>query len=161
MRWGTKSVLTMAAVFALVFTTLVPMPNAYAEGGPTVADIARAHPRLLATEGRWNALPGQIATDTVSTSLNGTAIRAADEALTLPVVTYTKSDGVRLLDVSRTVLDRTYSLTYAWRLTRDSKYVERLWNDLVAAAAFPDWNPSHFLDTAEMTHAFAIAYDWG
>jgi hypothetical protein len=29
-----------------------------------------------------------------------------------------------------------------------------------AAAAFPDWNPSHFLDVAEMTHAFAIAYDW-
>jgi hypothetical protein len=23
-----------------------------------------------------------------------------------------------------------------------------------------DWNPSHFLDTAEMTHALAIAYDW-
>ena len=26
---------------------------------------------------------------------------------------------------------------------------------------FPDWNPRHFLDTAEMTHAFAIGYDWG
>ena len=32
--------------------------------------------------------------------------------------------------------------------------------ELRAAAAFPDWNPSHFLDTAEMTHAFAIGYDW-
>ncbi len=27
-------------------------------------------------------------------------------------------------------------------------------------AAFPDFNPRHFLDTAEMTHALAIAYDW-
>ncbi len=27
-------------------------------------------------------------------------------------------------------------------------------------AAFPDFNPKHFLDTAEMTHALAIAYDW-
>ncbi len=25
---------------------------------------------------------------------------------------------------------------------------------------FPNWNPSHFLDTAEMTHACAIGYDW-
>ena len=27
-------------------------------------------------------------------------------------------------------------------------------------AAFPDWHPAHFLDTAEMTHACAIGYDW-
>jgi len=40
------------------------------------------------------------------------------------------------------------------------QYVERVWTEISAAAAFKDWNPSHFLDTAEMTHAFAIAYDW-
>ncbi|MBM4086888.1 MAG: coagulation factor 5/8 type domain-containing protein, partial [Planctomycetes bacterium] len=27
-------------------------------------------------------------------------------------------------------------------------------------AAFPDWNPRHFLDTAEMTNALALGYDW-
>jgi hypothetical protein len=27
-------------------------------------------------------------------------------------------------------------------------------------AAMPDWNPSHFLDTAEMTMAMAVGYDW-
>lgn len=32
--------------------------------------------------------------------------------------------------------------------------------ELDAAARFKDWNPSHFLDTAEMTAAFAIGYDW-
>jgi hypothetical protein len=32
--------------------------------------------------------------------------------------------------------------------------------ELRVAAAFPDWNPSHFLDVAEMTHALAIGYDW-
>jgi hypothetical protein len=29
-----------------------------------------------------------------------------------------------------------------------------------AAAAMSDWNPSHFLDTAEMTMALAVGYDW-
>jgi len=33
-------------------------------------------------------------------------------------------------------------------------------NELYAASQFPGWNPSHYLDTAEMTHAFAIGYDW-
>ena len=30
----------------------------------------------------------------------------------------------------------------------------------VASTNFPDWHPAHFLDTAEMTHACAIGYDW-
>ena len=30
----------------------------------------------------------------------------------------------------------------------------------MAAAAFEDWHPPHFLDTAEMTNAVAIGYDW-
>ncbi|MCX5655526.1 MAG: heparinase II/III family protein, partial [Planctomycetota bacterium] len=32
--------------------------------------------------------------------------------------------------------------------------------ELEAAAAFHDWNPSHFLDTAEMSCALGIGYDW-
>ncbi|MDP6041994.1 MAG: heparinase II/III family protein, partial [Candidatus Latescibacteria bacterium] len=40
------------------------------------------------------------------------------------------------------------------------QHVDRVWAEIEAAAAFKDWNPSHFLDTAEMTYAFATAYDW-
>jgi len=32
--------------------------------------------------------------------------------------------------------------------------------EMLNLAAFQDWNPSHFLDTAEMTAALAIGYDW-
>lgn len=31
---------------------------------------------------------------------------------------------------------------------------------MLAISAFSDWNPSHFLDVAEMTMAMAIGYDW-
>jgi hypothetical protein len=31
---------------------------------------------------------------------------------------------------------------------------------MLAAARFEDWNPSHFLDVAEMTMAMALGYDW-
>ena len=47
-----------------------------------------------------------------------------------------------------------------YRLEGKPAYAERAWQELDAAAHFPDWNPRHFLDTAEMTHAFAVAYDW-
>jgi hypothetical protein len=68
--------------------------------------------------------------------------------------------GPRLLDKSRRCLDRIYTLALLYRLDKKPQYLNRAMKELRAAAAFKDWNPSHFLDTAEMTHAFAIGYDW-
>ena len=58
------------------------------------------------------------------------------------------------------MLHRVYTLALLYRLDGDQRYAERAWQELEAAAQFQDWNPRHFLDTAEMTHAFAIGYDW-
>ena len=69
------------------------------------------------------------------------------------------SEGV-ILEESRTVLRRVYLLAFLQRLEGGNRYAQRLWQELDSAARFPDWHPDHFLDTAEMTHAFAIAYDW-
>ena len=68
--------------------------------------------------------------------------------------------GRRLLDKSRTALSRVLHLGLAWRLTGEKKYFERARAELLAVAAFADWNPSHFLDVAEMTTAVAVGYDW-
>jgi hypothetical protein len=68
--------------------------------------------------------------------------------------------GPRLLAQSRHCLDRIYTLALLYRLEKKPQYLERAVRELRAAADFKDWNPSHFLDTAEMTHAFAIGYDW-
>jgi hypothetical protein len=64
------------------------------------------------------------------------------------------------LSASRQVLDRVRTLALVSRFYGDRRYSNRAWQELEAAAAFPDWNPSHFLHTAEMTHAFALGYDW-
>ena len=45
-------------------------------------------------------------------------------------------------------------------MTREEKYLKRAEKELLAVSAFSDWNPSHFLDVAEMTMAAAIGYDW-
>ena len=86
--------------------------------------------------------------------------KSADKILAAPVSKYEKPDGRRLLSVSRRVLDRVRTLALVHRLEGDPRYADRAWKELEAAAAFPDWNPAHFLDTAEMTHAFALGYDW-
>ena len=62
--------------------------------------------------------------------------------------------------VSRECLRRIQALTLAFRWTGDERFAARAVQDLRSVAAFADWNPSHFLDTAEMTHATALGYDW-
>ena len=47
----------------------------------------------------------------------------------------------------------------AYCIEPNERYLERLWQE-PGRGELPHWNPSHFLDTAEMTRAFAIAYDW-
>ena len=55
---------------------------------------------------------------------------------------------------------RVAALAAAYHLTGKAAYAERAKQELLAAAAFESWNPSHFLDTAEMTLGVALGYDW-
>jgi hypothetical protein len=71
--------------------------------------------------------------------------------------TYQLPDGKRL---TNRIHSQVTTLAFLYRLEKDRRYLDRVWQELKAAAEFPDWNPSHFLDTAQMTHAFAIGYDW-
>ena len=65
-----------------------------------------------------------------------------------------------LLPISRMVADRIYTLATLYRLEGEERFARRAVEELRSIAAFPDWNPFHFLDTAEMTHAAAVGYDW-
>ncbi len=68
--------------------------------------------------------------------------------------------GPRLLGVSRDCLHRIYALALAYRWTGDERYAAKAKTNLLEVCAFPDWNPSHFLDVAEMSHAVGVGYDW-
>lgn len=83
----------------------------------------------------------------------------ADKCLEMSPLVY-KVIGPRLLRVSRDCLRRIYSLAMAYRWTGDEKYAAKARQNLLEVCAFKDWNPSHFLDTAEMSHAVGVGYDW-
>ena len=67
---------------------------------------------------------------------------------------------VGILDTSRQVLGRVAHLAGLYLINDDPRHAIRARDELLAAASFVDWNPDHFLDTAEMTEALAIGYDW-
>ena len=67
--------------------------------------------------------------------------------------------GRRLLSVSREALHRLMHWGFAHRLGADIQTLPRAVQEMDAISGFRDWNPSHFLDVAEMTLALAIGYD--
>lgn len=117
------------------------------------------HPRLFATTSQWEKIRHSLET---SQHLQQAVAALADAAAQIERAPVQKRimTGRRLLHVSREVLRRTLVLGVLYRLTEEERYFERARAELLGAAAFADWNPSHFLDTAEMTLALAVGYDW-
>ncbi len=136
--------------------TQVPIPPA----AEILSHLKKEHPRLLATTNDFARLKEQIASTSQLQKWQEKLRAQGEEILKAPPSKYEIPDGLRLLATSRQVLFRIYTLGLLYRLDPQSKYAERAWQELDAAANFRDWNPRHFLDTAEMTHAFAIGYDW-
>ena len=136
---------------------------------PTEANLlntmAQDHPRMFGTAERFAKLKAAYLSATTSQPKTWatSAISSANTILTQAPVTYSQDVRGTILDQSRTVKDRMYKLGVAWWMTGDPQYAERAWTELNTVAdntLFPDWHPAHFLDTAEMTHACAIGYDW-
>lgn len=130
---------------------------------PTSRDVLstleKGHPRLILKEHDLAALKENLETDELLQKCRDDVLNEADGYLTRPGLTYRKI-GPRLLRVSRECLSRMYTLGFAWRLTGRQAYADKAVENLLAVCRFKDWNPSHFLDTAEMSHAVAIGYDW-
>ncbi|MGE3313154.1 MAG: hypothetical protein AB7O66_24580, partial [Limisphaerales bacterium] len=118
------------------------------------------HPRLLATHADFERVRRDVVAVPQLTEWWSKIKPEADRILRTEPARYQIPDGLRLLGVSRTVLTRSYLLGLAWQITGDRVYADRLTRELTAVAAFDDWNPRHFLDTAEMSHAVGIGYDW-
>ncbi|TIH35587.1 discoidin domain-containing protein [Subtercola vilae] len=125
----------------------------------SASDVTSTHPKLLASDAGFADIKSRISTDSTLNSWYPTLVYRANQMLSAPVLNYTVTSG-RLLAVSESLVDRAYTLGFVWRMTGDSRYADRLWADLHAVSNFPDWNPSHFLDVAEMSQGYAIGYDW-
>ena len=118
-----------------------------------------ARPRILLLKGEENKLKNNINKDIIWKDVNKELIEEATALLDKPVSERIVT-GRRLLGVSRENLRRIFILSYAYRMTNDKKYAQRAEAEMLKAASFSDWNPSHFLDVGEMTMALAIGYDW-
>ncbi len=119
-----------------------------------------SHPRILMDKARLEKIREYIKTDETFRKWYEPVKVKADKALTAKISEYELRDGERLLYVSREAHESIIYPAFAYLIDGDRKYFERAVAEMMAVSAFKDWHPTHFLDTAEMTLAVAIGYDW-
>jgi len=123
------------------------------------ANLLKTQPRLVLNPTIEKNLRLKLKTDPVVQNMYKAIQLNAAEIQTKPFLER-KLEGRRLLGVSREMLYRANMLGMTYRIDKDSKVLKRLNDEVVAVCNFSDWNPSHFLDVAEMSMAVAIALDW-
>ena len=134
-----------------------PSSNPTYNTGSAGFQIRTDHPLLMADSSRWSCLPSQIQADAYLRSWDATIMANATRYAAMDPVQYTPDGGLSgsgVLDVARELQLRTKHWAYAWRMTNDSQWVERTWQELQVASGNSSqsfgadgtrWNPSHFL----------------
>ncbi|MBM4042354.1 MAG: hypothetical protein FJ290_28005 [Planctomycetes bacterium] len=148
-------------------------------GEDILKGLRQGHPRLIALEADLARVREMVAKEPLAKEYHAALRAQAERYVKEPPLEY-KVIGPRLLHVSRAAVDRIYTLGLLYRLGGDvgggsarraargteappttaEAFADRAVAELLNVCGFKDWHPSHFLDTAEMTHAAAIGYDW-
>lgn len=122
--------------------------------------LRREHPRLLWTREDVTRVREQTKTDEHMKLWHQELRKEAERVLKDPKPVEFKIVGPRLLGESRKALYRITLLAGLYQLEGDVRFAERAKLEMFTAADFKNWNPTHFLDVAEMTNALALGYDW-
>ena len=122
-------------------------------------NLSRTTPRIILTPSIERELKRKIKSDPVVGNYYQAMKLNAETILTRPLLERNLT-GRRLLSVSREMLYRMNVLGMVYLMENESKYLDRINEELIAVCNFTDWNPSHYLDVAEMAMAVAIAVDW-
>ena len=142
-----------------LFAGYLPALTALAQedSGP-LRQLRSGHPRLVLLDADFDRLRLLVREHPQAKRIFSDFEKECDRLLSIPPVEYKVVP--RLLPQARRVMDRVTTLALMYRLTGREPWLRRAVMELTAAAAFKDWNPQRFNDTAEMTIAFALGYDW-
>lgn len=121
--------------------------------------LRKSQPRLVLNSSIERNLKSKLKSDPVVQNLYKAIQLNAAEIQNQPFLERIKT-GRRLLSVSREMLYRINMLGMVYRIDKDKKILDRINGEVLAVCDFSDWNPSHYLDVAEMSMAVAFALDW-
>ncbi len=122
-------------------------------------NLRKSSPRLILSPAIEKQLKKKLKSDPVVQHVYQAIQLNAEEIQTKPLLKR-ELEGRRLLGISREMLYRMNILGMVYRMEGDETILNRINDEVIAVCNFQDWNPSHYLDVAEMSMAIALAVDW-
>ncbi|KAF5337183.1 hypothetical protein D9611_003072 [Ephemerocybe angulata] len=141
--------------------------DTFKPSNPSPTQVREDRPRIIAPQYKWDALPNLIRSDPYLQTWNDTILKNATDYMSKQPITYAMDGDSGILDNAREFKMRIKAFGYAYHMTQNTRWVDRAWEEIqhvisddFGPANDTKWNPTHFLDTAEFSAAFGIAYDW-
>ncbi|WP_268035621.1 heparinase II/III domain-containing protein [Algoriphagus sp. PAP.12] len=131
-----------------------PMSMAYLQ-----KNLRKSSPRLVFDKPILKDLKKNMKSDPVLQNMYAVIQESAETIYEQPLLERIM-EGRRLLSVSREMLYRINMLGFVYLMEKDPEVLARINEEVIAVCNFSDWNPSHFLDVAEMALAVSFALDW-
>ncbi len=122
-------------------------------------NLKKTSPKLVLTPSLERNLKRKLNSDPMVANYFEAIKQNAQNILEEPLSTR-KMIGRRLLGTSREMLYRINMLGMTYKMEGNEEFLKRIDEEVKAVCAFTDWNPSHYLDVAEMATAVALAIDW-
>lgn len=97
---------------------------------PAPTSVRTDRPRLIAPSYKWDALPNLIAKDPYLKGWNDTIFANATDYYNKPPVVYFMDGDSGILDNAREVKMRLKAFAYVYRLTKDTRWVDRAWTEI-------------------------------
>lgn len=123
---------------------------------PTITNTA--HPRLLLKSGGEALIQSLINSSPEHKKSHDYIIETSNSFLTAATIVK-PANATRVLEEARKAIEEIFFLSYAFRMTKETKYLvqaEKVINDV---CNWDNWI-TYSLDTSEMTFGVAIGYDW-
>lgn len=159
----TRVSLLIAVLFMVSFTSLYGKEIPKLDNPMSVQylrkNLLKSQPRLVLNAANEKVLKNKLKVDPVIQNMYQAIKLNVDKIMEKPLLER-KLEGRRLLSVSREMLYRINMLGMVYRIEKDPKVLKRINEEVIAVCNFSDWNPSHYLDVAEMSMAVAFAVDW-
>ncbi len=118
----------------------------------------KPHPRIHLNS--WDEMKAKVQSDVKMLEWHNRVLAGADSLLTQPLIDWANMPTGTNLTNARNLMKRAYVLGYAFKMTDDVRYKNKLVEELFEAGRQDDWTTRSYLGNAELNHAFAVAYDW-
>jgi hypothetical protein len=97
---------------------------------PSPTNVRTDRPRLIAPAYKWQALPTLIDNDPYLKGWNDTIFGNATDYYNASPVKYFMDGGSGILDNAREIKMRVKAFSYVYRMTNNTKWVDRLYKEL-------------------------------